>query len=52
MYKYILESIEQVNLLALVPLIIFFCFFTITTIVVLKKKKSFISKMKNLPLED
>ncbi len=52
MYKYILESVENINWLAIVPLIIFFLFFTVTIILVMRKKKSFIDKMGNLPLEE
>lgn len=52
MYKYILESIDQINWLAIIPLIIFFLFFSMTVIRVMKEKKSHIEKMENLPLED
>jgi len=52
MYKYILESINQINWLAIVPLLIFFVFFLVTIIQVLAKKKSFIEKMEKLPLEE
>ena len=52
MYKYILESFENINWLAIIPLLIFFLFFTVTTIRVMRKKKSFIEKMEKLPLED
>jgi len=52
MYKYILESIDQINWLAIIPLIIFFSFFTITLINVLRKKKSFIQRMEQLPFEE
>ena len=52
MYKYILESVENINWLALGPLVIFFLFFTTVIILVMRKKKNFIDKMGNLPLED
>lgn len=51
MYKYILESVDQINWLAIVPLLIFFTFFTITIIRVIRKDKEHIKKMENLPFE-
>ena len=52
MYKYILESIDQINWLAIIPLIVFFCFFTLTIIRVIRKDKTFIEKMENMPLDE
>ena len=52
MYKYILQSIENINWLAIGPLIIFFVFFVLVTISTLVKKKSFIDHMGQLPLLD
>ena len=52
MYKYILESIDNINWLAIIPLLIFFIFFTVTSIRAMRAKKSYIEKMENLPLED
>lgn len=52
MYKYILESVDNINWLAIIPLIIFFLFFITTIILVVKKKKYFIKKMENLPFEE
>lgn len=52
MYKYILQSIENINWLAIGPLIIFFAFFVFVTISTLIKKKSFVDKMGQLPLAD
>lgn len=52
MGKYILESVDNVDLMAILPLIIFMVFFVIMTVIVLKKKKSYIDKMANLPFED
>lgn len=52
MYKYILESANDINWMAILPLIIFFCFFTITLIVTWKKNKGFIDRMKHLPLDN
>jgi len=52
MYKYILDSVNQIDWLAIIPLLIFFCFFTITLIITMKKKDSFITKMKQMPLDN
>jgi hypothetical protein len=52
MYKYILQSIDNINWLAIGPLIIFFAFFVFVTISTLIKKKSFVDKMGQLPLAD
>jgi len=52
MYKYILESIENINWLAIIPLVIFFIFFVAMTYNVYKYEKGFINKMGGLPLED
>ncbi|NND34678.1 MAG: cbb3-type cytochrome c oxidase subunit 3 [Saprospiraceae bacterium] len=52
MYKYILQSIENINWLAIGPLLIFFIFFVYVTISTLIKKKSFIDHMGQLPLVD
>jgi len=51
MYKYILESVNQINWLAIIPLLIFFTFFAITIIRVMKQDKEHIKKMENLPFE-
>jgi len=52
MYKYILQSIDNINWLAIGPLVIFFAFFIFVTIATMRKKGSFIKKMGNLPLEE
>jgi hypothetical protein len=52
MYKYILDSINQIDWLAIIPLLIFFVFFVGMTIQVVRTKKTFIEKMEKLPLED
>lgn len=52
MYKYILQSVENINWLAIGPLIIFFAFFVLVTISTLIKKKSFVDRMGQLPLVD
>lgn len=51
MYKYILQSIEHVNWLALGSMLLFFLVFLVSSIWILTKKKGFIEKMSNLPLE-
>jgi hypothetical protein len=52
MYKYILESVDQINWLAIIPLLIFFVFFTAIVYRAWKTDKNHISKMKQLPLQD
>lgn len=52
MYKYILQSIEGINWLAIMPLLLFFTFFLIVCIQAIRKKKSYVHKMAQLPLED
>ncbi|MCB0664302.1 MAG: hypothetical protein KDC80_00695 [Saprospiraceae bacterium] len=52
MYKYILQSVENINWLAIAPLLIFFIFFISVTILALRKNKSYVDKMGKLPLEE
>jgi cytochrome c oxidase cbb3-type subunit IV len=52
MYKHLLKSVENIDWLGIIPLLIFFIFFVAVTISVFRKKRSFIEKMKNLPLEE
>ncbi len=52
MYKYILQSVENINWLAIGPLILFFVFFTAVIWMALSRKKTYIDKMEQLPLED
>ena len=52
MYKYILDSVEQIDWLAIIPLLVFFTFFVGMLIQVIREKKSFIEKMEKLPLEE
>ena len=52
MYKYLLESINQINWLAIIPLLMFFSFFCVTVIQVMRKKKSDIQKLEQMPLND
>ncbi|MCB0687653.1 MAG: hypothetical protein KDC53_14055 [Saprospiraceae bacterium] len=52
MYKYLLQSVENINWLAIIPLLIFFIFFVSVTIIALRKNKSYVDKMGRLPLEE
>jgi len=52
MYKYILESVENLNWLAVVALVLFFSIFVVSTIWIMAKKKDFIDRMSHMPLED
>ena len=50
--KYLLESIEGLNWLTIIPLVFFFCLFIAIVYVTFIKKKSFNDYMANLPLDD
>ena len=52
MYKYLLESIDQINWLAIVPLVLFFTFFVATLVYVMRINKEHVSKMERLPLDE
>lgn len=52
MYKEVLKTIENVELWPLISLIIFFLFFLGVGIYLLTVDKSFIKKMKELPMDD
>ena len=51
MYKYILESVSQINWMGILPLVLFFSFFTIMLIRVLREDKTHVSNMAQMPLE-
>lgn len=51
MYKKILESTD-IEWMAILPLVLFVTFFVGIIIMVIRRKKTFIDKMANLPLED
>lgn len=51
MYKYILESAGNINWMAIFALVTFFMMFSISAVAVFRKKKSFIDKMANMPLD-
>lgn len=53
MYKQLLKSIaEEINLMALLPLILFVSIFTLVVIAVIFQKKRHIEYMSHLPLDD
>ncbi len=52
MYKYILETVGNINWMALFALLTFFFLFVITTFMILGKSKAYAKKMANLPMED
>ena len=52
MYKNILQSIDNVQIWPIISLSIFFIFFLVLLWWVFTADKSFIKKMKNLPLND
>ena len=52
MFKYILEGIGHINLLAILSLLTFVAMFVIGAVTIFRRKPEFIDKMSNLPLED
>ena len=52
MFKYLLQSVENMNWLAVFSLVLFFAIFLGSTIWIMTRKKDFIDKMSNLPLDD
>lgn len=52
MYKEILQSIEGVEIYPIISLIVFVVFFVGITIWLIRMKKDYINKMKNLPLNN
>ncbi|MDH5602897.1 MAG: cytochrome C oxidase Cbb3 [Cyclobacteriaceae bacterium] len=51
MFKYYFDRVENVEIWPIISLIIFFVFFIGLIIWLIKMDKSYINKMKNLPLE-
>lgn len=51
MYKYILQSVENINWLAVASLLIFFVIFVVSALWAFVGKKEFMDKMSNLPLD-
>ncbi len=52
MSKYILQSIENINWLAIMPLILFFVFFVVVTVRAILAKRTLMDQMSKLPLEE
>jgi cbb3-type cytochrome oxidase subunit 3 len=52
MYKYILQSVENINWLAMAALVLFFVIFVASTVWIMTKRKGYIEYMSNLPLEE
>lgn len=52
MYKYLLQSVENLNWLAVFSLVLFFTIFMGMTIWIMTRKNDYLDKMSNLPLED
>ena len=52
MYKYILQSVENINWLAVASLVIFFIIFVVSVLWAFMSKKEYVDKMANLPLEE
>jgi len=52
MFKYYFDRVENVEIWPIISLIIFFTFFIGLIIWLIKMDKSYINKMKNLPLEN
>ena len=51
MYKEVLQSINGIDVFAVIALIIFILFFVIVVVRLLKMDKNYIKKMEQLPLE-
>lgn len=52
MFKHILANAGDINWMAIFALLTFVSLFLISAIAIFGKKKSYIDKMANLPLED
>lgn len=52
MFKHYFEDIQYIEVGPVIGLTIFFVFFVILIYLVVRADKGFISKMKNLPLDD
>jgi len=52
MYKYIIDKAGEMELFAIIPLVLFFTVFLFFTVWIMSKNKAYIDKMSNLPLED
>lgn len=52
MYKYILSQAGDINWMAIFALLTFVSIFGVTLVALFFKKKNFIDKMANMPLDD
>lgn len=51
MFKYYFEKIENVEIFPVLALLIFFTFFVLLLIWVIRIDRTYVNKMKNLPME-
>ncbi|MDX1477923.1 MAG: hypothetical protein R3301_09475 [Saprospiraceae bacterium] len=52
MYKYILENAGNIQVLALIPLVIFFMVFVGAMIMTMVRNRSYIERMAHLPFDE
>ncbi len=52
MYKYILQSVENINWLAVGALLVFFLIFLISALWAFMGSKEYMDKMSKMPLEE
>ncbi len=52
MFKHYFEGIEYIEVGPVIGLVIFFIFFVVLVYLVVKADPGFITKMKNMPLDD
>jgi cbb3-type cytochrome oxidase subunit 3 len=52
MYKYILQSVDNINWLAVASLVVFFVIFVVSALWAFMSKKEFVDKMAQMPLDD
>lgn len=52
MYKYILQSVDNINWLAVASLLIFFVIFLVSALWAFISKKDYVDKMAQLPLDE
>ena len=52
MFKYIIQTMEQIDWMAILPLVAFLLFFTAIVLVWLRKDPKIVKEMANIPLDD
>lgn len=52
MYKYILEGAGDINWMAIFALLTFFLLFVISAFTIMMRKKDYVDKMANMPLDE